>query len=77
MSCLTRHLKNEIRFFINQHWNRIVAMPMSRDSIRTVLVSSGVCPSNVTEDQLFGLIDEMAQENNRFSLQNLIVEQCA
>ncbi|WP_026376067.1 hypothetical protein [Aestuariibacter salexigens] len=59
MSCLTRKLQHDLARFIRKH-----APSCARDdvtSVRKTLIQRGVCPSDVTEDQLLMIIETVKQ----------------
>ncbi|GAC26783.1 hypothetical protein WNY77_10655 [Paraglaciecola mesophila] len=50
MSCLTRKLQQQLTRYIQRNSNVLAAN--DAEQIRDVLVSKGVCPSDVTTDQV-------------------------
>ncbi|GAC31184.1 hypothetical protein [Paraglaciecola polaris] len=50
MSCLTRKLQQQLTRYIQRNSNALAAD--DAEQIRNALVSKGVCPSDVTTDQV-------------------------
>ena len=50
MSCLTRQLQQNLRRYLKSHGN--MANAKAPETVREELVDLGVCPSDVTPDQV-------------------------
>ncbi|UAA39228.1 hypothetical protein KIH87_02365 [Paraneptunicella aestuarii] len=50
MACLTRNLQKQLRRYIEVNFNR--SWRTRPEKLRTELVNKGVCPSDVTVDQM-------------------------
>jgi hypothetical protein len=50
MSCLTRQLQQNLRRYLKSHEN--MADARAPETVRKELVKLGVCPSDVTQDQV-------------------------
>jgi hypothetical protein len=56
MSCLTRKLQQKITRYIQKNSSRFYSN--APEVIREELVDKGVCPSDVTTDQIFIILKE-------------------
>lgn len=55
MSCLTRKLQQHLLRYLRQH--REIRELHNPDSIRNMLIVKGLCPSDVTTDQVQWLLE--------------------
>jgi hypothetical protein len=56
MSCLTRNLQRQLMRYIQKHNAELATL--QPDHLRELLVLKGVCPSDVTVDQLSVIIQQ-------------------
>jgi hypothetical protein len=59
MSCLTRNLQNQLCRYIQK--NSAVFDNQDPEGVRVALVSKGVCPSDVTTDQVRLILKQIEQ----------------
>jgi hypothetical protein len=57
MSCLTRQLQHTLGRYLQSH--RSMAYAKAPETLREELVELGVCPSNVTSDQLSMILNSL------------------
>ncbi|XOV80470.1 MAG: hypothetical protein ACFHVJ_05840 [Aestuariibacter sp.] len=59
MSCLTRSMQRQLSQYIKRNINR--PWRARPDRLRSELVSRGVCPSDVTQDQLSVILESLEE----------------
>ncbi len=57
MACLTRNLQKSLSRYIRVNIQK--PMRMSPEEIRILLVNKGICPSDVTTDQMAVIIESI------------------
>ena len=57
MSCLTRSLQNQLSRYLQKNSQQF--LNDDPENVRVVLVSKGVCPSDVTVDQLSVILKQL------------------
>ncbi|MFQ3192084.1 MAG: hypothetical protein ACI936_003235 [Paraglaciecola sp.] len=57
MSCLTRQLQQNLRRYLKSHVNMVVTK--APETVLKELVELGVCPSDVTPDQLSIILESV------------------
>ena len=55
MACLTRNLQKQLRRYIEVNFSR--SWRTKPEQLRTELVNKGVCPSDVTIDQMVVILE--------------------
>ncbi|WP_340678833.1 hypothetical protein [Paraglaciecola sp.] len=58
MSCLTRNMQHQLSRYLQKNSDEFSSY--DPEGIRTALVSKGVCPSDVTTDQLSVILKQLA-----------------
>lgn len=57
MSCLTRELQRQLTRYLLQH--RELKKEVNPSSLRTILIGKGLCPSDVTTDQVSAILENI------------------
>jgi hypothetical protein len=64
MSCLTRQLQQNLRHYLKSHKN--MADAKAPEIVRKELVELGVCPSDVTSDQVSMILKSVGLHKSLF-----------